>query len=617
MGAIFAVIPRNGATGAIGLAEEAFRRAAARSPYRGVPASITLPQGVLGIQALGEDASLGSEGPWHVALHGWISNWDDLAQRFALSWPPTATPAQRFAIAYARWGEAFLKAARGEFSAIAVDTRDGDVSAIRGHLGTKPLFYAQSDTLLVIATEIRQAIAGCGVRVPLNNAVLIELIARVSLAREETCWQGVSRVMAAHVVQFTDGTRRGVYRYWLPLAPDHYSKRSLDDLAEELSGLLFQAVERSLPDSKFAVAMSGGLDSTTIWGIITALTKQGLHKAQGGLPISMVFPDDSDCDESKYIDAMLAHTSSVGVKINASSVDPLNFLPEQTEAMDTPVSGTMYHIDMLASCARDHGATVLLLGLGGDEWFQGSSRSLRDDLLAGHLIRSLKDSLKIAFQYGLPRLSSIWLAALRPRNLRSRLGIHPGPTWLSKSARSMLAARIEESLRLQLPHQSRAVGQIYRTLINYCGYEVYERIEQRAAAFGQEARNSMLDADLTNFVFSLDPRSHLAEGQTKHLLRRATSSHLPELVRLRPDKTAFDTSIIGAAHSVVRRGWSPGSGILAKEGILDLITTDALVEETSGNDTNLLCLWEIYCTEKFYNRTFCGFDAAGTLDRHV
>ena len=110
MGAIFAVITRAGAHGEIGLAEEAFRRAAARSPYRGAPASITLPQGVLGIQALGEDASLGSEGPWHVALHGWISNWDDLAQRFSISWPPTATPAHRFAIAYARWGEAFLKA---------------------------------------------------------------------------------------------------------------------------------------------------------------------------------------------------------------------------------------------------------------------------------------------------------------------------------------------------------------------------------------------------------------------------------------------------------------------------------------------------------------------------
>lgn len=119
MGAIFAVIPRNGAMGAIGLAEEAFRRAAARSPYRGVPAFITLPQGVLGIQAIGEDASLGSEGPWHVALHGWISNWEDLASRFSLHWPATANPAQRFAIAYAKWGEAFLKASRGGISAIA------------------------------------------------------------------------------------------------------------------------------------------------------------------------------------------------------------------------------------------------------------------------------------------------------------------------------------------------------------------------------------------------------------------------------------------------------------------------------------------------------------------
>lgn len=596
MGAIFAVMTRNGVTGAASLAQEAFRRAVARSPYRGVPTSITLPQGVLGIQAIGEDASLGSEGPWHVALHGWISNWDDLASRFSLQWPTTANPAHRFAIAYARWGEAFLKASRGEFSAIAVDTRDGDVSAIRGHLGTKPLFHMQTDSLLVIATEIRQAIAGCGVKTPLNHAVLIELLARLVLAREETCWVGVLRVKAAHVVHFTEGTRRSMSRYWLPVAPDHYPKRSLDDMAEELRGLLFQAVERSLPDSKFAVAMSGGLDSTTIWGITSQLAKQGLHKAEGGIPISMVFPDDPLCDESEYIDAMLAHTGSVGVKINASAVSPLDFLQQQTEAMDTPVSGTLYHIDLLAACARDHGVSVLLLGIGGDEWFQGSLQTLMDDLLGGHPIRCLRNSLSVPVPAGVSRLGFLWRNAFRPKNLRTRLGLLPGPTWASKLARAMLATRY----RASNPYHSRAVGQPLYNIINYCGNETYERIDQRMAIFELETRNPMLDQDLAEFAFMVDPRSNLAEGQTKQLLRRATRGSLPEVVRLRVAKTTFEATLARAARVIMKGGWRPGSGALAQEGILDHLVIDSLVEKNLDSNTGYLLFWKLYCVESFF-----------------
>jgi asparagine synthase (glutamine-hydrolysing) len=599
MGAIFAVIPRNGAMGAIALAEEAFRRAVARSPYRGVPASITLPQGVLGIQALGEDASLGSEGPWHVALHGWISNWDDLASRFSLHWPTAANPAQRFAIAYARWGEAFLKASRGEFSAIAVDTRDGDVSAIRGHLGTKPLFHMQTDTLLVIATEIRQAMAGCGNLAPLNKGVLIELLAHVSLAREETCWQGVSRVMAAHAVHFTEGTHRGMSRYWLPLAPDHYPKRSLDDLAEELRGLLFQAVERSLPDSKFAVAMSGGLDSTTIWGITTLLAKQGLRKAQGGTPISIVFPDDPHCDESGYIDAMLEYTGSAGMKINASDVNPLDFISEQIDAMDTPVWGTLYHLNLIATSACERGEAVLLLGIGGDEWFQGSFLTIVDDLIRGHLIRSLNDSLGVPVPKGISRLGFLWHNAFRPRNLRSRLGLLPGPTWLSKSARSLLAVQVGAPLQFPPPQKPTAISELYDTLINFCGGEVYEQIEQRAATYGIEVRNPLLSQDLIEFSFLVDPGSHLKESQTKHLLRRAARDYLPEVVRLRPNKTVFDSSYIGALHMVLDRGWIPGAGTLGQEGLLISATVNLFAEKFSRGDTSKLFLWDLYCAERF------------------
>ncbi len=603
MGAIFAVIPRNGAIGASSLAEEAFRRAAARSPYRGVPTSITLPQGVLGIQAIGEDASLGSEGPWHVALHGWISNWDDLAQRFSLRWPPAATPAHRFAIAYARWGEAFLKAARGEFSAVAVDTRDGVVAAIRGHLGTKPLFYMQSDSLLVIATEIRQAIAGCGGAGPLNHTVLIEQMVGLSLAQEETCWEGVNRVLAAHVVHFSSGMRHGMERYWLPEAPEQYPNRSLDDLAEELRGLLFQAVERSLPDSKFAVAMSGGLDSTTIWALTCALARQGLRKADYGTTISMVFPGDPLCDESFFIDAMLAHTGSVGLKINASDANPLEFLPGQTEAMDVPMSGSSYQVDLLAGCARQHEASVLLLGLGGDEWFLGSSRALADDLLGGHTIRSFKDSLNIAVQCGLPRLGSIWFDAFRPRNLRSRLGLLPRPDWLSNAARYRIAARIRESIRSPVPHWSKAVAKLYNTLINYCGCKVYECIEQRAGSFGIEIRNPLLDQDLVDFIFSVDPRSHIAEGQTKHLLRRALRGYLPEPVRLRSDKTVFDTSLVAPVRTVLGQGWRPGAGILARNGMLNIEAADKLVDKLTSDYTTILALWDLYCLENFFNYT--------------
>ncbi|MBI4913935.1 MAG: hypothetical protein HY823_14485 [Acidobacteria bacterium] len=605
MGAILAVLSSGAGPDALAGARAAFARGVARSPHRGAPASLALPQGILGIQAHGDEAGLGADGPWRVAFHGWIGNWEDLARSFGVPFPPEWNGAQRFARFYSRHGESFLRAARGEFAAVAADTSECSLHAVRGHLGTRPLYVHPTGPLLILATEIRQALAAAGTGGRLHLPVLVELVGRVPLVHEETVWEGVNRVPPAHCLRWGPTGRQSLTRFWLPREPQGSPERSLDELAEELRALLERAVARALPQGPYGVAMSGGLDSTTVWTLARNLEGVDPGGAGRGVPLSLVFPADPSCDESPFIEAVAAHTGIAGERIAARGTDPLTFLPRQLEAGDWPPAGTLYHLDLLGARAHDLGIPVLLVGLGGDEWFQGSVHAVLDHLLAGHPLEALRDFLTLPLPEGCTRAGALWGRVLRPRlALRRRLGLSQGRPWLSQGASDLLAVRTRSFRSDEVPSCPWSVRELFENFLTLCGGETYEALEQHGAALGLELRHPLLDVDLAEFAFSVPPRFHLAEGQTKHLLRRAARGLLPEAVRLRPDKTAFDSSFKEPCREILARGWDLSRGVLARAGFLDPTWVQDFPKKYWGPVSGFSLGWDLYCMDSFADKAF-------------
>ena len=91
-------------------------------------------------------------------------------------------------------------------------------------------------------------------------------------------------------------------------------------------------------------------------------------------------------------------------------------------------------------------------------------------------------------------------------------------------------------------------------------------------AFGVESRTPYLDYRLVSYLAGLPIEAKINRGWTKYILRRAVSGLIPEKIRLRVDKLAFDTP---------QDRWLAGR---LKTDVLEAFRTDGLLSEIVDMD---------------------------------
>src|SRR6266852_5866009 len=115
--------------------------------------------------------------------------------------------------AYARWGEKCLAKFRGMFAFAIWDARQHYLFLARDPMGIKPLYYAESGSYFLFASEVR-TILGTGL-VPrrLDHAGLLNYLTFGSAQDPLTLIEGVDALPAGHSLTWLNGTLR-VSRYW-------------------------------------------------------------------------------------------------------------------------------------------------------------------------------------------------------------------------------------------------------------------------------------------------------------------------------------------------------------------------------------------------------------------
>lgn len=585
MGAILAVIGPRAKTELAERLEPMLQR----SPYRGAPDRFVADGVAIAIQTLGWDASLAQHEHWVVAFHGFVGNWPDLAGAHGLSLAGIASDAGRVAVFFARFGEAMFPWLRGEFALLIIDRKEQAVVAVRDVIGTRPLFHQVKDGLLFVASEIRQVLAGSNTPPSMNKVMMASYLLYRPIQQDLTLDQSVLRVMPGCVWRCAATNPEAAPRtqaYWTPPPTSESRRYDLNALAEELRALLEQAVTRATPSHPFAVTLSGGLDSGTIWALVAEHAAQGDANAALGIPYSLVFPG-MECDESSRIAAMRAKTGAAQfVEINAAQVDPVVCLVPLVERSDGFLMITNYHMPLLAHQAAGDGRATLLMGFG-EEWIAGSFRYLADDLLTGHWwsvlhtlaratpyrVKGSPRSLRLLNASGLGRLLHLFrwgspakkhpaLYLVQDRELPppGRMGCDR-PTLGSRRARQ----RLYQSLHLA---QS--------TLI-------YEPTEQLAASNGMELRQPFNDLDLVEFAFRTPPRAFTGGIREKHLLRIAMAELLAPEVRDLLDKTLFDE----AAFTYARAALAEPASLhwwLVRHELVDEQALDSLREQIAQHN---------------------------------
>lgn len=514
--------------------------------------------------------------PWELRADASLYYLSDLRGRLpgVRGDPPDASDnpaAPLIARALAAGGADALTWLEGDFALAAWHAGERRALLARDFGGKRALFYALgSDQRLWVATSVDALLAAEPIPRALHLAAVATSAAGMWGHGAETAYRGVFELPAGHALHWSPGTAPRVERFWHP--PDRAAARRapLDDAATELRALLESAVRERLPaDGVAAVTLSGGWDSTAIYGTARALG----HEA---LAVSISYPEGDPGREDEYIAQVLAQWEATGIRIDINDI-PL--FPDWRAAAAGRALPFAHAYETwnrsLSRHAAAAGARVVLDGIGGDQLFQVSDIYLADLMRTLQWSEALRQAkarsggqrpLMHLLQWGvlpnLPRGLVNAAAALR--------GAPPPPDYLERMPprwfrRDFLAReRILERERDAVPRRT-ARQHVAAEAQAYLMFAFYPRIfallQDFARAEGVELRSPLLDARVVDFALRR-PWSDRADGnETKRLLRAAMRGRLPDDV-LAPRAQRTGTTNAYFLRELRRAGWPVAQELL-------------------------------------------------------
>lgn len=487
---------------------------------------------------------------------------------------PEAGDAELILAAYRRWGRDCPVRLLGDFAFAIRDRRR--VFCACDPAGVKPLHYARTGSLLIVASEARQVLQHPAVSRSLDEIAVGDFLASRAIEPCRTFYRDVRRLSPGHRMA-ADATGARIDRFW-DLDPDARTVYPRDrDYADHFLDLFRRAVSDRLRTEAgpVGVLMSGGLDSTSVAAVAS--------RVQPIFTASFVFERLQSCDERPFLQAV---TSELGLEAELIPAERFLVLddPEtRRPSLEAPFAAWDACFREALRRARSRGARVLLTGHGGDDLLWGSRLVYADRLRRGDLgavlevVRSAAAHRRAGRWVLYHHLVQPLLPKRADRALRRLAGRKPEaglPDWIDPGfvRRTGLAERVRESPPRRFPEAAR------QALYDHFRQTPWDRscfwYGQHAAEFGIEVRHPFLDRRLIEYLFSIPPARLFRVEPTKRLLRQAMAGLLPESVRLRRGKTHL-SDFLGlslAGVGIERMLTSPLAadlGILDRERLLD------------------------------------------------
>ena len=481
--------------------------------------------------------------------------------------------------AYLQWGTDCVQRLVGDFAMALWDARRRRLWCARDYIGIRPFYYYWDGKTFLFAPEIRALLAHPLVSLRINEGMAAELLEGATASRSETLYVDVRRLPSGSglVIDAAGGDLQ-ISSWWNPdLSLLEY--RTDDEYAEHFRHLLDQSVLSKMRcNASFGVELSGGLDSSTIAVTAQALLDRG-SSHQRSRTFSLAWPG-KPWDESEDIAAVVQKAN-----LDAEFVHPLKpgldfFRQRAAHWRDYPGSPNGEPMSIPTSeAALKRGARVLLNGIGGDEWLQGSSLHVIDVAAKAQLVQMLRLARGNRQGYGRHPHWSIdlarqlvaggaphWMLARRRKRRLERETIL-SPDFLR---RTHLADRLfSRSERETRSFSSRAQQAIFRFAVGGEEAHILEWNDREGAHAGIERRYPFLDRRLAEFCLRIPEEQRRRGAVTKYVLRNAMRGRLPERVRSKSFKADFSELYENILYDPPARERLKNLTMLTRTGWLD------------------------------------------------
>jgi asparagine synthase (glutamine-hydrolysing) len=447
-----------------------------------------------------------ADGRYTLVYNGEVYNAAELRAELADRWAfRSRCDAEVVLAAFVRWGSACVHRLNGMFAFFVWDSVEQVGTAARDLLGVKPFVYGYSYQArqheLVFASEAKAVLAALPGRPRANHLALLEYLVA-------PCFSGVEAPLFERLAYLPPGHILTVARHGVRVTEwgRHDLHAPTDDVtAGELDAALARAVERTLiADAPVGQFLSGGLDSTAIaaHACVPAFTIRFADQDRFDYARSrIVIDDDTPFAELAARDLGLPHTF-VDVDRSTLAAD-LRGLATTNDALPAWEQELAQHH---LSRAAAHSCKAVLVGDAADETHYG--------------YHFLLDPL----------------ATASPRGILARFGCHvlhrdvlPDPVAHFDAHYRRLAERA--LLRWDTPaDQLRATSHL---VLTRWLPRLLHNGDIHAMAHSLEARVPFADVELLALARRVGPKTALASGVEKALLREAVRGRIPEEIRTR------------------------------------------------------------------------------------
>ena len=453
---------------------------------------------------------------------------------------------------WSEWGEACIPKLTGMFAFAVLDQQAKQLFCVRDAFGIKPFYYQINKNQFCFASEVAALNALMPERSRINETQSLSyLINGVYDRRASSCfYEGMATLPPGYLLSFdlAKNELSELKHWWSPSLIENRTIK-FSDAAEQLRSLLLDSVKLHLrSDVSWGVALSGGIDSSTLACIVRYL--------EPDLPIKTFsyIANDKLLDESVWIDLLNQYVGAEAHKVNISSDTLLTDIKHLIQSQGEPfVSTSIYAQYKVNQAAKAHGIKVFLEGQGADEMFCGYLGFPGERLSSIVNADGYMDALCYLLAWSknpkhrVPYALQAYLANNLPNWLKvaglKQFG-NQHPSWINADFCHANQTGVEHPiLSFKNTGSNREMIQrLYDQLTGNGLNALLRHGDRNSMAFSIENRVPFLTTQMAEFILHL-PEDFLISknGVTKCLLREAMRNIVPNEVLDRQDKIGFET----------------------------------------------------------------------------
>lgn len=509
---------------------------------------------ILDLSKAGKQPMSSIDGRFVIVFNGEIYNFVELKKQLQQKGArfKNETDTEVIIEAYRYWGTKCTKRFNGMWAFALYDREKNSVFFSRDRFGVKPLYFYENKEELVFASEIKCILEIYPQeRIPNMTEIRRYMVCVQEDADENTFYKNIKSFPKSYnMVYDLHSGKKKLEEYWKIDVPAFKKKWKTDNPYRLCRALLEDAVRLRLrADVEVGASLSGGLDSSTLVGIVSKKFGTRMHT------FSSIY-EEKDCDEKEFIDCMNDYTGSCHHYIYPDrEKDLIQDLKDMTYYHDGPCHAASPYSGFCVYRGVGDTVTVMLDGQGADEIFGGymyyymsKLRDMREK--DGWLARVKMICLLAQMQAVWPQFfnnvsSDILVEALGARgyrylkrktafpNQRGRRGIRPffsDEFWKidmkdAGKPDETVHGYLNEIMNMSLRH----------TMLP----RILHDVDRNSMARSLEVRLPFLDYRLVEFSYTLSSEQKIHHIWTKYVLRKSCRKYLPKKIWSRRNKMGF------------------------------------------------------------------------------